>query len=69
MNGLQMKYFVLKPGGDDIFAAASRKAMRAYSRHIGDVNEIFADELMDWANDEAEKADVFDIDPLADPND
>jgi len=66
MDGLKMKYFVLKPRGNDIFAAASRKAMRAYSRHIGDVDEIFADELMDWANDEAKKAGVFDIDPLAD---
>jgi hypothetical protein len=31
MNGLLMKYFVLKPAGDDRYAAASRKAMRAYA--------------------------------------
>ena len=34
MNGLAMKYFVLKPSGDDVYAQASRNAMRVYAKHI-----------------------------------
>lgn len=49
MNGLIMKYFVLKPRGKDLHAEASRKAMRAYARHITMDNPEFAKELEDWA--------------------
>lgn len=52
MNGLEMKYFVLKPRGDDRYAAASRKAMRAYAKHIEPANEQLAKELRDWADKE-----------------
>jgi hypothetical protein len=52
MSGLLMKYFVLKPAGSDIFAAASRKAMRAYAMHVMEDNPIFAQELRDWADRE-----------------
>lgn len=31
MDGLMMKYFVLKPRGNDAYAAASRAAMHAYA--------------------------------------
>ena len=31
MTGLSMKYFVLKPAGDDAYAKASRCAMRKYA--------------------------------------
>jgi hypothetical protein len=32
--GLYMKYFVLKPKGDDLCAEASRVAMSAYANHL-----------------------------------
>lgn len=31
MDGLKMKYFVLKPAGDDAYAKASRAAMNRYA--------------------------------------
>lgn len=52
MNGLTMKYFVLKPRGEDIYAAASRKAMRAYARLIQNENPELARELIEWADAE-----------------
>lgn len=51
-NGLEMKYFVLKPAGNDKYAAASRKAMRAYADFIRDENPVLSDELRDWAGRE-----------------
>lgn len=58
---LQMKYFVLKPAGDDKFAAASRAAMVRYSEWIAahaetDEEKQFATQLMDWASMENAKA-------------
>lgn len=52
MAGLQMKYFVLKPSGDDAYAKASRAAMRAYAIRIMEENPELARELTDWANTE-----------------
>lgn len=52
MPGLVMKYFVLKPHGDDEYAAASRKAMRAYASHIQGENSELCQELRDWADSE-----------------
>jgi len=52
MEGLQMKYFVLKPKGDDKYAEASRKAMRAYATHIESTNAELARELRNWADNE-----------------
>ena len=49
---LQMKYFVLKPAGDDEFAEASRRAMQAYADHIEDEHSVFARKLSQWANNE-----------------
>lgn len=49
MAGLKMKYFVLKPKGNDRYAKAARKAMRAYALHIQNENKELADELRDWA--------------------
>ena len=51
--GLQMKYFVLKPKGDDIYAQASRRAMFAYAKTIIEENRVFARNVWDWATDEA----------------
>ena len=52
MNGLQMKYFVLKPHGNDKYAEASRVAMRNYSNTIAEHNPKLADELWEWADRE-----------------
>ena len=48
-SGLMMKYFVLKPRGDDVYAKASRRAMLAYAAVIGPDNPLFSQELRDWA--------------------
>jgi hypothetical protein len=55
MVGLQMKYFVLKPAGDDKYSEASREAMRAYAEHIQNENFELAEELRKWADSEMEK--------------
>ena len=52
MSGLQMKYFVLKPNGNDAYAKASRAAMRAYANHIANENKELCDELREWADSE-----------------
>lgn len=49
---LKMKYFVLKPHGDDIYAKASRIAMRNYSNTIVEYDPELADSLWEWANSE-----------------
>jgi hypothetical protein len=58
MPGLRMKYFVLKPESkikNDVYAQASRKAMRAYASHIFKVDQEFATELRAWADNEQQK--------------
>ena len=46
MSGLFMKYFVLKPAGNDAYAAASRAAMFRYALFIREENpEIWNDGL------------------------
>jgi hypothetical protein len=55
-DGLLMKYFVLKPRGTDVYARASRRAMRTYASLILEENEKFADELRAWADREFEQA-------------
>lgn len=52
MSGLQMKYFVLKPNGDDAYAKSSRAAMRAYADHIAEENPELCEELRAWADKE-----------------
>jgi hypothetical protein len=49
MNVLVMKYFVLKPAGDDRYAQASRAAMNRYADMIAPANPELAHELRDWA--------------------
>ena len=41
-SGLRMKYFVLKPRGNDLYAKASRKAMYSYADEIMDKNRELA---------------------------
>jgi hypothetical protein len=57
-DGLQMKYFVLKPKGKDAYAVASREAMRRYATEIDSDNPVLADELRDWADRETNAAAV-----------
>ena len=52
MSGLEMKYFVLKPRGDDAYAKASRAAMRKYALMIREENPDLSDELREWADRE-----------------
>lgn len=58
MDGLMMKYFVLKPRGEDVFAKASRVAMRAYAKTIANDSPKFAAEVREWADREG--ADAYD---------
>lgn len=50
MTGLQMKYFVLKPRGDNIYAAASREAMKVYAEYIKRENPELCTDLREWAD-------------------
>jgi hypothetical protein len=52
MPGIMMKYFVLKPAGDDAYASASRIAMLAYAKHIKDTNPDLCRDLTEWADHE-----------------
>jgi hypothetical protein len=54
MDGLLMKYFVLKPHGNDIYAKASRCAMREYASVIRQTNPQLADDLAMWIEKESE---------------
>lgn len=47
-NVLEMKYFVLKPRGDDVFARASRAAMRVYADIVSDTDSHLAENLRNW---------------------
>ena len=56
MDGLKMKYFVLKPKSnaeDDIYAHASREAMKTYADVIEPVNPDLALELRVWRQRES----------------
>jgi hypothetical protein len=55
MDGLLMKYFVLKPEGDDTYAHASRSAMERYALIIRKENPQLADDLIAWVLREEEK--------------
>lgn len=52
MTGLEMKYFVLKPGGNTAYHEASRHAMRVYANHIRKENLQLANEVQEWAEKE-----------------
>ncbi len=56
MEGLIMKYFVLKPKGDDEYAKASRLAMLKYASVIADTNLALAQELTAWSGFEDAEA-------------
>lgn len=52
MEGLKMKYFVLKPKGETPYHNASRMAMLAYAKAIDDENPKLKQELINWVFDE-----------------
>lgn len=55
MNGLEMRYFVLKPSASGIHGKACRAALRAYSNVVVAENPELAADLNAWANVEDEK--------------
>jgi hypothetical protein len=52
MEGLKLKYFVLKPAGTTLHAYACREAMRVYANVIEQENPVFAKEIMEWVDHE-----------------
>jgi len=51
MNGLLMKYFVLRPHIKDKHGMASIKAVRAYADAMEEENPKFAKDLRIWMSD------------------
>lgn len=50
---LELKYFVLKPKSKfkcDMYAYASRMAMRTYAEEIEETDHTLAQDLLEWAN-------------------
>ena len=56
MSGLMMKYFVLKPKGNDPYAEASRCAMYAYAQSIEEENPDLSSDLIEWWDRERKAA-------------
>lgn len=57
-QGLQMKYFVIKPKSkepNDPYARAARMAMRTYAEWIEEFNLSMATSLREWAESEEDK--------------
>lgn len=52
MSGLEMRYFVLRPGKGGPHGRASRHAMWAYAQAIRDEDPLLAAELLNWAHRE-----------------
>ena len=48
-EGIRMKYFVLKPEGNNEHARASRMAMLAYADSIWQTAPVLAQEIREWA--------------------
>lgn len=60
MDGLQMKYFLLKPRakhGDDAHATASQQAMLQYANQIKATDRLLAEQLSLWARKEEVRQD------------
>ena len=57
MSGLELKYFVLKPKGNDAYAKASRSAIACYATHIRKENKQLSNDLWEWVEREQRKAD------------
>jgi len=52
LNRLMMKYFVLKPSGNNIYASASRAAMWTYASAIKTEHPELANDIFDWVKRE-----------------
>jgi len=65
MPGLLMKYFVLKPKGNDPYAKASREALLKYAEFIEGENPEMASDLRHWALSEDARIKVDALDALA----
>jgi len=61
MSGLEMKYFVLKPKGSDVYARASREALMAYSRFIKDENPKLSEDISKWVLEEEENSNMEEV--------
>lgn len=63
MDGLIMKYFILKPRAKDnawdVYALASRMAMLAYAEAVQSENPQLAKELIGWVTREEEKTQLI----------
>lgn len=62
MDGLVMKYFILKPKAKDradVYALASRMAMLAYAGAVQSENPQLAKELVGWVTREEEKTQLI----------
>jgi len=55
-DGLELRYFVLKPSGKGDHGKASRAALRAYAEVIANTDQRFANDLENWATEEQLKA-------------
>ena len=51
MDGLMMKYFVLRPSCKDWHGLASIKAIRTYAKEVEKENPQFAEDLRKWMSD------------------
>jgi hypothetical protein len=64
IEGLKLKYFVLRPepkSKNDIYARASIKAMRIYAEEIKNYDSKFYCDLKQWINACEYKLNSFDI--------
>ena len=57
-SGLYMKYFVLKPEGTDIYAYASRMALREYAKCLDEGDPELSRGLKEWASDTGRPANM-----------
>lgn len=53
---MDVKYFVLKPKGNDPYAKASRTAMLAHAEEINETNHNLFLDLVKWVRGEEENA-------------
>ena len=58
MDGLLLKYFVLRPAGNDRHAIASRAAMRTYAHSMHGHNNELSKDIKEWAEREEFSSDL-----------
>ena len=63
-DGLLMKYFVLRPFGNDRHAIASRAAMRTYAQSMHGHNNQLSKDIKEWAEREAFSSELASADSL-----